>query len=78
MRKRLTRQGNSAAVVIDRPILEILGLEAGGTVEMLTNGNSLLIRPVRPLSTERREAFARALAETNEMWGDMLRRLAKR
>lgn len=78
MRKRLTRQGNSAALVIDRPILEILGLEAGGTVEMLTNGNSLLSRPVRPLSTERREAFARALAETNELWGDMPRRLAKR
>jgi antitoxin component of MazEF toxin-antitoxin module len=78
MRKRLTRQGNSAAIVIDRPILEILGLEAGGTVEMLTNGNSLLIRPVRSLSTERQEAFARALAETNELWGDMLRRLAKR
>jgi hypothetical protein len=45
---------------------------------MLTNGNSLLIRPVRSLSTERREAFVRALAETNELWGDMLRRLAKR
>ncbi len=76
MRKKLTRQGNSAALVIDKPLLELLGLEAGSSVDVLTDGTSLLVRPVRSLSARRRAAFARALAETNQAWGDMLRRLA--
>ncbi len=78
MRKKLTRQGNSAALVIDKPLLEVLGLEAGSPVEVLTDGTSLLVRPVRSLSARRRAAFARALAETNRAWSDMLRRLADR
>jgi len=78
MRKKLTRQGNSAALVIDKPLLEVLGLEAGSPVEVLTDGTSLLVRPVRSLSASRRAAFARALAETNRTWSDMLRRLAGR
>jgi len=40
--------------------------------------HSLLVRPVRSLSAKRRAAFARALAETNRAWSDMLRRLADR
>jgi len=78
MRKKLTRQGNSAALVIDKPLLELLGLEAGSSVDVQTDGTSLLIRPVRSLSRRRRAAFARALEETNRTWGDMLRRLADR
>ena len=76
MRKKLTRQGNSAALVIDKPLLEVLGLEAGSPVEVLTDGTSLLVRPVRSLSARRRAAFACGLAETNRAWSDMLRRLA--
>ena len=78
MRKKLTRQGNSAALVIDKPLLELLELKAGGVVDVQTDGASLLVRPVRSLSAKRRAAFARALAETNRAWGTMLRRLADR
>jgi antitoxin MazE len=56
VRKKLTRQGNAAALVIDRPLLELLGLEPGSTVEILTDGSSLLIRPVRPPEPERQKA----------------------
>jgi antitoxin MazE len=78
MRKKLTRQGNSAALVIDKPLLELLDLKAGGAVDVQTDGTSLLVRPVRSLDARRRAAFARALAETNRAWGGMLRRLANR
>ncbi len=44
----------------------------------LTDGSSLLVRPVRPVSARRRAAFARALTETNRAGRDVLRRLADR
>ncbi len=78
MRKKLTRQGNSAALVIDRPILELLGMKPGSVVEVLTDGRSLLVRPVGEPSPERRRAFQEALEEANQVWGDMLRRLSRR
>ena len=78
MRKKLTRHGNSTALVIEKPLLEVLGLKAGSPVEVLTDGHSLLVRPVRSLSARRWDAFARALAETNRAGSDMLRRLADR
>ena len=46
MRKSLTRQGNSKALILDRALLELLHIE--GEVEITTNGHSLLITPVRP------------------------------
>ena len=64
--------------MIDKPLLEVLGLKTGSPVEVLTDGHSLLARPVRSLSAKRRAAFARALAETNRAGSDMLRRLADR
>ena len=78
MRKKLSRLGNSAALVIDRRILELLGMEPGGTVEVLTDGRSLLVRPVREQAPERVEAFREALEETNRLWGDVLRRLSRK
>jgi len=78
MRKRIIRQGSGAALVIDRPLLELLGIKPGSTVEILTDGSSLLIRPVRPPEPGRQKAFSEALEETNRLWGDMLRRLADR
>jgi antitoxin component of MazEF toxin-antitoxin module len=45
MIKRLTRIGNSRAVIIDRAILELLGIpEDAEFVELKTDGESLTIR----------------------------------
>ena len=40
MLKKLTRHGNSAALVIDRPILEILNADIGTAFEVSTDGCS--------------------------------------
>ena len=44
--KRLTRHGNSAALVIERPLLKVLGIAPGDSVEVATNGKRLRIAPV--------------------------------
>ena len=59
MIKKLTKHGNSAALVIDKPILSLLGATADSSFEVRTNGNSLILTPVRDEEREKRldEAF---------------------
>ena len=74
MRKK---KGNSAPPVTRRPILELPGMEPGGT-EVPEDGRSMPVRPVQEQAPERAEAFREALEETNRMWGDVLRRLSRK
>ncbi len=45
MIKKLVRYGNSNALVIDRAILELLGIGEGSLVKLSTDGKSLTITP---------------------------------
>ena len=47
MIKNLTRHGNSLALVIDKPILELLKIEPDTPLEIGTDGERLTITPVR-------------------------------
>ena len=75
MRKRLTKTGNSVALVLDRPILEAVGIEAGAPVEVSTNGDVIVVTPVRP--RRRGEKLAAALDEINDRYAGVFRRLAE-
>ena len=45
MVKRLTKHGNSMALVIDRPILELLNIDSETPLEISTDGKQLIIAP---------------------------------
>ncbi len=75
MRKRLTRHGNSLALVIDRPILELLSIDADTPLEISTDGRVLIVAPVRDAGRRRR--FERALEKVNRRYARALRRLAE-
>jgi antitoxin component of MazEF toxin-antitoxin module len=45
MIKKLVRHGNSLALVIDKPILELLNMSAETPLELKTDGRSLIIAP---------------------------------
>ncbi|NPV58760.1 MAG: AbrB/MazE/SpoVT family DNA-binding domain-containing protein [Actinobacteria bacterium] len=74
MVKRMTRHGNSMALVIDRPILELLNIDADTPLEITTDGEALIITPVR--DKKRRQAFEAALEKANRRYGRMLKNLA--
>jgi antitoxin component of MazEF toxin-antitoxin module len=74
MVKRMTRHGNSMALVIDRPILELLNIDADTPLDITTDGEALIITPVR--DKKRRQAFEAALKKTNHRYGRMLKNLA--
>ena len=75
MIKRLTKHGNSYALVIERPILDLLKIDPESPLEVVTDGNTLTVVPIR--DEKRRKRFEAALAKTNTKYGKMLKRLAE-
>ncbi len=75
MIKRLTKHGNSLALVIDRPVLDLLKMDIDTPVSISTDGKCLIISPVR--DAKRKKAFRTALADVNKRYGRALKRLAE-
>lgn len=75
MVKRLTRHGNSLALVIDKGVLDLLGIGPETPLSISTDGNCLIITPVR--ATRRRREFSQALEKTNKRYAKALKRLAE-
>ncbi|MBI5814903.1 MAG: AbrB/MazE/SpoVT family DNA-binding domain-containing protein [Nitrospinae bacterium] len=75
MVKKLTKHGNSLALVIDRPVLDLLKIEDNTLLEVSTDGQVLVISPVRDKA--RQAKFTKALASTNKRYGKALKRLAE-
>ncbi len=74
MIKTLTKHGNSLALVIDKPILDLLKIEADTPLEVTTDGKSLVISPA---DRKRRGKFEAATQDTLRKYPNMLKRLAK-
>lgn len=74
MVKKLSAVGNSLGLIIERPILELLDITKDTPLEVKTDGEALIIRPVRLSKKERiRESTRRMIAAHDET----LRKLAK-
>ena len=75
MVKKLTRHGNSMALVLDKPVLSLLKIDARTPLEVSTDGQVLIITPVR--NPSRRDRFRKALETANRKYGTALKRLAE-
>jgi len=74
MRKKLSAIGNSLGVVIEKPILELLNIDRDTELELTTDGNRLVLEPVRESKKQRlKNAHARAIKAHEETF----RKLAK-
>ncbi|MBM3335491.1 AbrB/MazE/SpoVT family DNA-binding domain-containing protein [Candidatus Sumerlaeota bacterium] len=47
MRKKLATIGSSLGIIIDKPILDLLKITRETEIEIETDGDSLILRPVR-------------------------------
>lgn len=74
MVKRLTKTGNSLALVLDKPLLEQLGIDEDTPLEISTNGDVLVVTPVRDQARERK--FRKAVEKINRKYEGLFRRLA--
>jgi antitoxin component of MazEF toxin-antitoxin module len=72
---KLIKHGNSLALVIDRSILELLGIDDGTPLEISTDGKALVVTPSR--GKKHRKQFDAALDACNRRYGKALKRLAE-
>lgn len=75
MVKRLTKHGNSLALVIDRAVLDLLKIDSDTPLDISTDGQVLVIAPVR--DEAHRERFRQALQTANRKYGRALKPLAE-
>lgn len=74
MRKKLSAIGNSLGVVIEKPILELLDIDRETELELRTDGERLIIEPIRAGKRAKvKEAVRRAMTAHDAT----LRKLAK-
>ena len=74
MVKRLTKHGNSLALVIERGVLDLLDIDAETPLSVKTDGKCLIVTPMR--DPERQKRFRAALEKVNRRYGPALKRLA--
>ena len=75
MTKRLTRSGNSLALIIDKPLLEALDIDGETELELSTDGDVLVISPVR--ERKRAAKVQKLVSEAHEQYGGVFKRLAE-
>ena len=72
--KKLARHGNSRALVIEKPILDLLGIDDATELELRTDGNSLIFTPVTPEA--RREKIRNITRKMADRYDKALRVMA--
>ncbi len=75
MIKKLTKHGNSMALVIDRSILDLLKIDNDTPLEISTDGSVLTISPV--MDVERALKLKTALEKVNYRYSHALKKLAE-
>ncbi|HEX4476596.1 MAG TPA: AbrB/MazE/SpoVT family DNA-binding domain-containing protein [Polyangiaceae bacterium] len=79
MRKRLSAIGNSLGLVIEKPILDLLNITKDTELEVVTDGERIIVEPVRS-KTERSEHQRRVATSTKKVVArhrELLAKLAK-
>jgi len=74
MIKHLTPHGNSSALVIEKPILELLKITQDTALEVTTDGKNLIVSPVRDAKREKK--LQSILAKINQKHAKTLKALA--
>jgi len=75
MIKKLIQHGNSSALVIDKPIMELLKIDFETPLELSTDGNSIIISPVK--DKQRLNKLNKSLDYINKKHRSTLNKLAK-
>ncbi|MCB9139970.1 MAG: AbrB/MazE/SpoVT family DNA-binding domain-containing protein [Caldilineaceae bacterium] len=76
MIKQLRKVGNSNALILDKPILELLGLEEGGQVQLTIQNGALIVVPANPLPVDMDDMSSK-LEYVLQKRKEVLRRLAE-
>ena len=75
MERKLIRHGDDLALLIDRPLLEKLNIDADTSLEISTDGQALIVTPIR--DETRKAAFEASIEQMDRQYGAVFKRLAE-
>ena len=75
MVKKLIHHGNSAALIIDKPIMDILNITNETIFQISTDGKNLILSPQIKNSPEKN--IIHSLEKINKKYGKVLKQLAE-
>lgn len=76
MVKTLRRVGNSNALLLDKPIMELLGMSEGSKVNLTVTDGVLVVTPVNPAPVEP-DKFQACLDRVMKTRHDLLQKLSQ-
>ena len=81
MLKYLFKYGNSLALIIDKPILELLNIQEDTILKVTTDGTTIIITPVQAKKTSgtvsNRKKVQESFEEIMDQYAPTLKKLAK-
>jgi antitoxin component of MazEF toxin-antitoxin module len=75
MVKKLIQHGNSAALVIDKPIMEMLHITNETFFELSTDGKNIILSPQNTITQE--NTILESLQKINKKYGNILKKLSE-
>lgn len=75
MIKTLTKHGNNVVLVIERPILELLGATIDTPFEVVTDGQALILTPIKDVG--RTSKFRASMDKVGKRYAKSFEELAK-
>ncbi|GHV74047.1 AbrB family transcriptional regulator [Spirochaetia bacterium] len=75
MVKKLIQHGNSVALVIDKPILEMLNITNETSFELTTDGKNIILSPQMEYTQENNILIS--LEKINKRYSNVLRKLGE-
>ena len=75
MVKRLIQHGNSAALIIDKPIMEMLKITSETTFELSTDGKNIILSP--QIEHNQEMNILNSLEKINKKYGSVLKKLGE-
>lgn len=79
MKKKLSRHGNSFAVIIDKPILELLDINEKTMLKIKTDGKRIIIEPLKSIDyvISKNSKIQGAFEDIMQAHEDAFRKLSK-
>jgi antitoxin component of MazEF toxin-antitoxin module len=74
VKRKLKKHGNRLALVIEKSVLDLLGIDAGTLLSITTDGQCLIVVPAKKKVRPKR--FQSAVAKGHRKYGKELKRLA--
>lgn len=76
MSKKLTRHGNSLALIIDKPLLRLLNISEKTNLELVVENGSLIVRPISGKKRSKAE-IKRMAQEIMDEYEEVFEKLAR-